>query len=65
MDDLTDEQLAQGLHDHINEAERRAKVQGRTRIARLLGVAHKALHVAGAECVDDGLISPASIGGDK
>lgn len=65
MNDLTDEQLAQTLHDAINEAEARATNRGKTRIARLLGLAHKALHAAGIECVDDGVVSPTSIGGDK
>lgn len=67
MDGLTNDQLAQTLHDAINEAESRALAAGKTRVLRALKVAHKALHAAGVECTEDEDtgVSTESIGGDK
>lgn len=53
MQELSDAQLAETIRDAINEAETRAINRGKTRIARLLHIAHRALGAAGEECVDD------------
>lgn len=67
MENQTNDQLAQTLHDAINEAESRALAAGKTRIHRLLQIAHRALHAAGVECTEDEDtgVSTQSTGGPK
>lgn len=65
LQNLSNDEVAAGLGEHLREAERRAAEAGHDLISKLLGAAHKILDLAQTIAHGDGQVTTLSGGTEK